>query len=210
MSRVLVRVGAGHEQCGRWFESVLLLGLRMGVERMNAGLKHGRAKSYRKGCRCQECRLAISDYEMARSADRAKGIYWMVDPTRAIEHVQRLKYDRCEITDIASASGIAASTIRGFMRGKVRKIKLNTEEAILGVSAEDAGTVRMYASYERRRLEQFFSAGFTPREVARAMGLSVRTLQNIRHGGVKRISNRTKVKLYSVTCEEMLREAEHV
>lgn len=155
-------------------------------------IRHGMPSCARYGCDKPECRRAYRISHARSQMDRARGITGHVDPRAAGLHIRKLQRAGMSLGDIAARSGISRSRIGKIAEGAPKRIMRTTQDAILGIPLPRVGTTPhrpgfIDATGARRRLQALAALGFTRAEVSRRVGVSARTLGDVRRGDQGRI-----------------------
>lgn len=96
--------------------------------------QHGTRAAYSAGCRCDECRAANSTYERARKNPPAGQLATdLVDAGRARKHVLGLIERGLLQGEIARAAGVSGAAISKLATGRVTRIRMSAEDALLAV-----------------------------------------------------------------------------
>lgn len=109
------------------------------VKQLPTEYPHGTLARYNQRCRCEPCKKAQRLYAAELRARHAIGqANPIVSATRARNHIWRLKKAGVGQVWLHRASGVRLTTIQEIRTGKKRRIRKDTERAILAVTA-DAG-----------------------------------------------------------------------
>jgi hypothetical protein len=131
--------------------------------------EHGtRARYVIEGCRCEPCTEANREY--ARSVKRRVAPA-TVSAARARKHIAELRAAGVGKRAIHNASGLSMSAIMKIAGGKVTKIKPQTEQAILGVTARAiADHAYVDIGPTLRNIDLLLARGWTRKNIANAIG----------------------------------------
>lgn len=101
--------------------------------------EHGTRGRYLAGCKCFHCRRANSAYCLARiRAQQAGKGNPIIPATRVLEHLAKLRAAGVGYKTAARRAGVAISVVSALMAGRRKNCRKQSEEAILGVTADDA------------------------------------------------------------------------
>ena len=131
-----------------------------------------------KGCRCQPCRDAAAAYERDRSKRSAPAY---LSSTRARQHIEHLAAQGVGLKTVATASGVSHGALSKLMygtkdRGPSKRIRPETEKAILGVTTRDAAPrAKIPAEQTWRHVDTLLARGWTKSAIARALGATAAT-----------------------------------
>lgn len=142
----------------------------------------GPAPGAGKGCRCNECRTAHSDYEKTR-ARRTAPPY--VDATEARAHVRDLMAHGVGLKTITKRAGLSHGAMSKLIYGDqtrgmapTKRIRPATRDAILSVKRTDqADGARVPAGPTWKVIEHLLAEGWTKAAIARAIGQTTGGLQ---------------------------------
>lgn len=144
--------------------------------------EHGQAVTYRfgieggsdstNGCRCDECREAVREYERQRR-QRTEPAY--VTAATARRHVTELSEAGVGLKQIVKVSGISQGAIWKLMYGKngkpSKRIRRETQDKILAVTPADAADgARVAAERTLDNIETLLERGWTKTAIARELG----------------------------------------
>lgn len=143
--------------------------------------RHGTYACYiRHACRCLPCCYANSEYEIDRKRRRAEGRVAYVSGDRAREHVRGLAARGMGRARVAEVSGVGKRSLDALMApGSTRRVRPDTEAAILAVRWSPAPKARISGVGTRRRLQALVAVGWTQRRLARELGRSFRNMHRI-------------------------------
>lgn len=143
--------------------------------------RHGTAVAYRfgleggsdstKGCRCDDCRRAISEYEQERR-QRIAPAY--VGAVTARDHVRFLSEHGVGLKQIVKRSGVSQGALWKLMYGRngkpSRRIRRETHEAILAVQPADrADGAKVPAGPTWEIVNELLERGWTKAAIARGI-----------------------------------------
>jgi hypothetical protein len=154
-------------------------GMRSAAE-LAAGKPCGTRVRYYAGCRCDACRRANTDYELARAAARARGEgNGLVSAERARKHLAWLSKRGVGRKTAADAAKVAPSIVSRIADGSKTKIREQTERRILAVTETTAADgARVSARATWRMLDELITAGYSKARIAsEVLGRPVRSLQ---------------------------------
>jgi hypothetical protein len=136
---------------------------------------------------------------------RGDGDY-VVSAEFAADHLMALSKAHVGCRAVSDCTGIEARVIQSIKNGRRKRIRQSTEERIMAVT-EDSGSAGATtpAGPTKRLVRSMVRAGYTPEEIAEAMGYKTRKLQWINR---ERILVATKIKLEAVYQRLMERAAQ--
>lgn len=149
--------------------------------RADIGDRHpcGTRVRYVRGCRCDACRAANTQYERERGAARRAGDWnGLVDARLARAHLRKLSRQGVGRRAVAAASDVAESLLCDIRAGRKTRIRARTERRILAVTpamASDRALVDATPTWEL--LEELLEEGFTEAQLARWLGYETPRLQ---------------------------------
>lgn len=155
-------------------------------------VRHGMASCAKYGCKRPECLRAHRRAHAQGELARAHGITGRVDATQASKHVQRLVRAGMSVNDVAARTGITRSTVGKLAVGRATRIYRTTHEAVLGVRVPARGCRPQAdgfidATGSKLRLQALSALGFTRTLIATEVGVSKRTVGDIRRGEQRRV-----------------------
>lgn len=99
---------------------------------------HGtRARYLKDKCRCAPCREANAAYMRGRRSARRRGEVALVPAVRARRHLEQLLEGGLSVRKVATASGVARSTLQGVAAGEQQRITPDVERRLLTVELLD-------------------------------------------------------------------------
>lgn len=157
-----------------------------------SNVRHGMASCARYGCTRQECRRAYRRAHKSGENDRARGITGRVDAAPAARRIKMLLLSGMSVGDISNRSGVSATSIRAISRGSCRRIYRTTGDAVLGIPLPRTPVTPVGRSFisavgSQRRLQALSALGWTRDAVSTRIGLSPRTIGDIRRGVQPRV-----------------------
>jgi len=133
------------------------------------------------GCRCDDCRRAVAEYERERSR-RVVPAY--VGADRARQHMRFLSDNGVGLKQVAKRSGVSHGALWGLMYGKPdrggpsKRIRRETEEKILAVMPADrADGALVDAGPTWANVQTLLERGWTKAAISAAIGQGGRALQ---------------------------------
>lgn len=147
------------------------------TEKLAENKPHGTRIKYMAGCRCPECRKANTDYEKNRCAARKNGESNDLVPAEfARNHLAFLSEQGVGYKTAAKAAGVAASVVMKITSGDRVQIRVNTEQKLLGVTAEAIAPGTLVDAREmRRQIEWLIANGLTKTKLALELGSQSKT-----------------------------------
>lgn len=85
---------------------------------------------YRKGCRCDGCRAANTQWSREYHAKMRGGARPTVPAQPVEEYIRYLMGNGMTLTDISAASGVNYYTIQGIANGRNKRVKRTTAEGL--------------------------------------------------------------------------------
>lgn len=164
-------------------------------------VRHGMASCAKYGCTRTECRLAYRRSRARQDSERARGITGRVDAAAATAHARKLQRAGMSRGDIATLSGIGMSTVGSILNGTCELIYRATQDAILGIPVPLVSRKRVAPKPVKRdqhqpgyigitgsqkRLRALAALGFTRAYLGQRLGISARTIGDIRRGAQRR------------------------
>jgi transcriptional regulator with XRE-family HTH domain len=145
------------------------------------------ASCARYGCTREECRRAQYLDKKRADLDRANGVTGRVDAAPSARRIGQLMLLGMSIGDITDRSGVSASSIRAIARARYVRIYRTTQDAILGIPLPQTATAPANRGYisaigAKRRLQALSARGWPREAIATRVGLSPRTVGDIRRG----------------------------
>jgi hypothetical protein len=131
---------------------------------------HGTRSRYVKGCRCDECRKANTDYANARTkaVDDFNGL---VDAAPAREHLLALSKAGVGKRAVQAACDVALSVIEKVRTGKRAQLRARTARRILAVDAAAIADHALVLAWGTRAdLRELLRLGLTKTEIAARLG----------------------------------------
>lgn len=150
--------------------------------------EHGtRARYVAARCRCMLCRAANSRYSCERDRARREDgdRRELVDADEARRHLGTLSRQGVGYKLVAEAAKVSINVTAKILSGKRKRIRANTERAILAVDAKTAprGDKSLVNSAPTWRiLDVFLDRGYTKAQLAKWLGHKAPALQ-IKRGG---------------------------
>jgi hypothetical protein len=162
--------------------------LRPGYRPVLDDTEHGTRAAYAKGCRCPACTSANASYENDRTNGASTDL---VDTRKARGRVWMLRGQDLSQKAIARAAGVNVKTIAELEHSVLTRIRPETEQAILAVTAEQ---VRQFEKAGRwggtepaapvlRLVDEMTALGWPKAWIAREIGSGQRALQLGKSGG---------------------------
>lgn len=153
-----------------------------------------------RGCRCDPCRQANTDYERQRAA-RVEPAYITATPAR--RHVQWLSRQGVGLKTIADTAGVSHGTLSKLIYGDrtrgmppSRRIRPHTAERILAVTPSSAANgARTPAAPTWQIVDQLLARGWTKAAIAHAIGQTGTGLQLGRRHVTRRNANAIRALL---------------
>lgn len=143
---------------------------------------------YNHGCRCAKCRALMASL---REPTRLR-----VDAARSRDLIRELTKRGVTLAGIASAAGVAQTTLRRIATGKTKTVLVRTEQALLEVT-----TVRVAEIPEwrvRRRLQALIAIGWTPPQLAARVGCSDDAIHKIIAGEQTYVRRKLALPVFAV------------
>lgn len=129
--------------------------------------EHGIRKTYLKGCRCEVCRKANTEYARRQRHNDCS----LVGATRARNHLKKLSTEGVGAKSVSEACGVAICTIKKIRQGRQRRILKRTHERVMNVTK---GAACDTSKVDRKPLDRMLTTlkdeGFNGRQLARALG----------------------------------------
>lgn len=140
---------------------------------------HGVRLRYIGGCRCDACRRANTDYELARAKARKAGDWNGIVPAdRARDHLKTLSRLGIGRRTVQACTDIAESVLTDIRTGRKKRIRARTERLILGVTkAHAADRALVSARKSMRLLNALIGKGYTKTFLAARLGYKGHALQ---------------------------------
>lgn len=153
-------------------------GLRSAAE-LAADRPHGNRLRYIAGCRCQDCRLANTEYEKQRARARKEGDWnGLVPAQQARQHMAMLSAKGIGRRTVRDITGVSNTILCAIIAGRKTTIRARTQKLILGITeaaAPDSALVPAGPSWAL--IEELLADGYTKAALARAMGSASGKLQ---------------------------------
>lgn len=146
------------------------------------GRRHGTRSCHVGGCRRPECVEANRQYLHAYWLERKAYVprkEELVDPARAIAHIEALRAKGMGRGPIAEAAGMLKSSIWYLDHGVRTSIRADTERRILAVRFEPRA---IPATGTMRRLQALSALGFTFDDIGTRVGIAAGTVGQIARG----------------------------
>lgn len=134
---------------------------------------HGERMRYIRGCRCDLCKRANTDYENMRSKERAAGNWnGLVSANKAKKHLIKLSKAGVGRRAVADVSDVGETALVAIKSGKKLKIRAITEKRILAVTFEMAAADRALISAipSWKLINDLIAQGYTKVTIAEAIG----------------------------------------
>jgi hypothetical protein len=143
--------------------------------------EHGTRAMYVSGCKCDACRKANTEAELHRARQIAYG-RWKpyVDAEPARQHVRALMEQGMGWKRVADVAGISRSSVCVLLYGSKtrngrppsRRIRPETEAALLGVELDLADKALIPAQGTRRRIQALVCIGYSQAVLAGRLGVT--------------------------------------
>jgi hypothetical protein len=142
--------------------------------------EHGtRAKYVGDKCRCEACRQANREYQRHTTRRIAPTL---VGSARARKHLIELRLAGVGLRTIEEATNVRRSTLSNIRKSRVARIRVETEQAILGVTAlQAADSARVTADVTWRNVRRLQDVGWSKAAIGRAIGQTNGALQLGKH-----------------------------
>ena len=105
----------------------------------------------------------------------------------ARDHVTKLRHDGGTYRSIAAAAALSPATVRGLASGR-RRAHPGTAAAVLTVTSRSLPRARLDAGGTRLRLRALHVMGHGPARIARATGVSDKTIRQLVRGDARTVS----------------------
>jgi transcriptional regulator with XRE-family HTH domain len=105
----------------------------------------------------------------------------------ARDHVTKLRHDGGTYRSIAAAAALSPATVRGLASGR-RRAQPGTAAAVLTVTSRSLPRARLDAGGTRLRLRALHVMGHGPARIARATGVSDKTIRTLVRGDARTVS----------------------
>jgi len=105
----------------------------------------------------------------------------------ARDHVTQLRHDGGTYRSIAAAAALSPATVRGLASGR-RRAHPGTAAAVLTVTSRSLPRARLDAGGTRLRLRALHVMGHGPTRIARAAGVSDKTIRTLVRGDARTVS----------------------
>ena len=105
----------------------------------------------------------------------------------ARDHVTKLQQDGGTYRSIAATAGVSPATVRGLASGR-RRAQPGTAAAVLMVTSRSLPRARLDAGGTRLRLRALHVMGHGPARIARATGVSDKTIRTLVRGDARTVS----------------------
>jgi transcriptional regulator with XRE-family HTH domain len=105
----------------------------------------------------------------------------------ARDHVTQLRHDGGTYRSIAAAAALSPATVRGLATGR-RRAHPGTTAAVLTVTSRSLPRARLDAGGTRLRLRALHVMGHGPARIARATGVSDKTIRKLVRGDARTVS----------------------
>ncbi len=105
----------------------------------------------------------------------------------ARDHVTQLRHDGGTYRSIAAAAALSPATVRGLASGR-RRAHPGTAAAVLTVTSRSLPRARLDAGGTRLRLRALHVMGHGPARIARATGISDKTIRTLVRGDARTVS----------------------
>lgn len=139
-----------------------------------AATKHGRRACYLRGCRLPECVTENFRYTKQLRLDHERGLQRLISAEQAAEHIQKLTEAGWLQAQIARASNVGHSHVRGIANGEHSSISPRTATRLLAVPTgpppQDCRFVDGTGS--SRRVQALIAFGYSAVELAKLLGLA--------------------------------------
>jgi transcriptional regulator with XRE-family HTH domain len=109
----------------------------------------------------------------------------------ARDHVTQLRHDGGTYRSIAAAAALSPATVRGLASGR-RRAHPGTAAAVLTVTSRTLPRARLDAGGTRLRLRALHVMGHGPARIARATGVSDKTIRTLVRGDARTVSPRLR------------------
>lgn len=153
---------------------------------------HGTRASYRRGCRCLQCRAANANYERRRQIISYPDPAELVDAELAVLHLEALRAQGVGYRQAAKLAGVSPQLVSEIRGGQRLLVRADIASRILGMPAVLAHGQRVTAWRTWRFLDSLKREGFPKGELARRLGLQSPQLQL--HSRHVRVKNALRVK----------------
>ncbi len=155
---------------------------------------HGTVARYRKGCRCDECRMAFAAVQRDRRARvKQNDCDWIVSAELAREHMLELRAKHVGKRAVRDCTGISLPVLVEIANGTRRRIRQSTEAKIMRVSEDGrAGGSLICAERTTQLLDALIVAGFSLEYLAKRMGY---TSPKIHFYGAKQVTARNAMRV---------------
>jgi len=137
-----------------------------------------RAKYVVEKCRCEACRAANRAYYHTHKYDRPDYVPAFVSATRARTHIAELRASGVGKRVIAERADLSQSAVENIAKGNVRRIRPDTEAAIIGITpraAADGASVDAAPTWAT--IGRLLERGWSKAAISRELGHNGRALQ---------------------------------
>lgn len=143
---------------------------------------HGTRASYARGCRCDDCRVAMSTYLRERAEARQQGDYRGAIPAdRARIHLEQCKAAGVSMNLLSRLIKVDSFYLHSVLTGYKKNIRANFEAAILSCSPEHAAGQRMVRTKPARlHIEALEQRGVSLSQIAQTCGIEEWKIKRIK------------------------------
>jgi len=147
--------------------------LQYQIRRIDRLHPHGTPACYARGCRCDDCRTAMSKYQRERADARKNGEYKGVVPAdRAREHLEKVKAAGSSMSLLSRLVNIDSFYLHSVRVGYKKNIRAHFEAAILSWTPERvAGERKVRAKPTSLHIASLQQQGLSLAEIALRSGV---------------------------------------
>lgn len=140
-----------------------------------SNFEHGTTRAYSRGCHCPACCKAHADHRRDYRHLKRDGYKFWSTLRKSQAHINELLAGGMTKREIARAAGVHPRAISNIIRGRVSKVRSETEDGILSVHRDDGTSVGAWRF--RLLIANLERAGYSIPEVAVKLNISDSTVR---------------------------------
>ena len=170
------------------------------------GFPHATNTGFRRGCPCEDCRVAHLRAEKAYRVRRDRGIKLLVPASRTATHLRRLlEHPDASIALISRLCGVSRTTLMRVLEGANDTIHRDRETRVLAVTLEQVLAETPFRSDQVQvtvqRIRSMQAQGWSLAWQARQLGRGCPVLFDLVDGQAARVTAKTADKVAKLAAE---------
>jgi len=150
-----------------------IIALQTQMRRMDRLSPHGTPACYGRGCRCDGCRMAMSQYQRERALARKSGDYRGVVPADEVRaHLEKIKAAGASMSLLSRLVNVDSFYLHGVRTGYKKNIRAHIAAAVLSWQPEIVvGERKVRSRPARLHIVTLRERGLSLEEIARESGV---------------------------------------